>query len=140
MSVEYYVYATCSTCPSKMMDEDISRDKWYDQVKEKQFRTMKQSSKHPILVGEYRQLYTVLYTIICSFDTTWPGKLLHLFNDKIHINGFCTMTHKSSNKLVTFNSVSISDLTASKYSMGICQLTKIQNGSRLNEKSTEELF
>ena len=50
------------------------------------------------------------------------------------------MTHISSIKLVIFNSVSISDLTASKYSMRISRLTKIQNGSRLEEKAVLKSF
>jgi hypothetical protein len=48
----------CSTFLSKMMAEDFSRDK--GTISEgKKFRTMTQSSKHPIPVGKYNQLYTV---------------------------------------------------------------------------------
>jgi len=36
--------------------------------------------------------------------------------------------------------VSISDLTTSKYSMRISQLTKIQNGSRLEKKTVLKSF
>jgi hypothetical protein len=36
--------------------------------------------------------------------------------------------------------MSISDLTASKYSMRTSQLTKIQNGSRLEKKAVRKSF
>lgn len=70
----------------------------------------------------------------------WACKLLHLFNDKNHVNGFCIVTHTSSIKSVIFNSVSIPDLTTSKYSIRTSQLTKIQNRSGMEKKTVLKSF